>query len=705
MMKNRIFTIMALALVLFSCDNIITRKEKSTSNEKGVATAQDASIDEVTKAGIMTPDVLWKLGRVSDVQVAPDGNSILFGISRYSVAENKGDRNLFSMKIDGSELKQLTDFKGSEYNGVWRPDGEKIGFLSHEGGSTQIWEMNIDGSSKKQISNIEGGLTGFKYSPNGKHILYTADVKVDKNIHDIYPDLPKANAKIYDELMYRHWDHWADEYYSHVFVADYSKGSISNEKDLMMGERFNAPREPFNGMEDINWSNDGNKISICYKRLTGKDYALSTNSEVYIYNITDGSNTCITKDGFEGYDDGATWSPDNKMIVWSSMKTPGFESDKNRIIIHNFETGETTDYSEGFDQSSSGFYFSTDSKTLYFISGIDATYQIYSLDIATKEIIQITKGDHNYQSIAVANGVLIGTKMSMVYPTEIYAVNYQGNETQISFTNKEILDKITPANFEKRWVETTDGKKELVWVIFPPNFDKTKKYPALLYCQGGPQSAVSQFFSYRWNFQVMASNGYIIVAPNRRGLPTFGQEWNDQISGDYGGQNMNDYLSAIDAVSSESYVDKDNLGAIGASYGGYSIYWLAGHHDGRFKALISHCGIYDLPSMYASTEETFFVHHDLAGAVWEKPQPKSYNDFNPANFIGNWDTPILVITGGNDFRIPYTQSMQAFNAAQLHDVPSRFLFFPDESHFVVQPQNSILWQREFKGFLDKYLKN
>ncbi len=702
-MKTSIFSFLILAIVLFSCDNITTEKKDANFQQK--TTTDETSIDKITSDGIMTPEVLWSLGRVSDIQISPDGSKILFGISKYSVKENKGDRNLYIMDIDGTNLKQITNFKGSEYNGVWRPDGKMIGFLSHKSGSTQIWEMNIDGSNLKQSSNIKGGITAFKYSPKGDKILYTADVKVDNNIHDIYPDLPKANAKIYDELMYRHWDHWADEFYSHVFVTDYKNGSISNGNDLMKGERYNAPREPFNGMEDINWSPDGSKVSISYKRLTGKNYALSTNSEVYIYNLENGSNQCITKDGFEGYDDGATWSPNGKMIAWSSMATPGFESDKNRIMIHNFETGETIDYSKGFDQSSSSFVFSADSKTLYFISGIEATYQIYSLDIASKSIKQITKGDHNYNSVAVAGNKLIGTKMSMIYPTEIYSIDNNGNEKQISFINKEILDKITPAKFEKRWVATTDGKKELVWVIFPPNFDKTKKYPTLLYCQGGPQSAVSQFFSYRWNFQIMASNGYIVVAPNRRGLPTFGQEWNDQISGDYGGQNMDDYLSAIDAVAKEDYVDNNNLGAIGASYGGYSIYWLAGHHEGRFKALISHCGIYDLPSMYTSTEETFFVHHDLGGAVWDKPQPKSYTEFNPANFIGNWDTPILVITGGNDFRIPYTQSMQAFNAAQLHDIPSRFLFFPNESHFVVQPQNSILWQREFKGFLDKYLKN
>jgi len=700
-MKNIRLLFASIILFMFSCNTTPVKYSEKNTNKTNTELIQEK---EFVNPGIMTPEVLWKLGRLSDIQVSPDGNNMVFGITYYSVKENKGNRDLYIMSTKGGEPTQLTKSCGGEYNAVWRPDGQKIAYLASSDDGMQMWEMNADGSSKTQISKIAGGINSFNYSPNGNKIVFTKDVKVDNTIHDIYPDLPKANAKIYDELMYRHWDHWADENYSHVFVANYNNGSISNETDLMEGERFNAPREPFNGSEDICWSPDGNKLIISYKRLTGKEYAISTNSELYIYNLETKTDVNLTFSGFDGYDDGAVWSPDGKTIVWHSMATPGFEADKNRIMVYNWETHKMTDFSVGFDQSSSSFVYSKDSKTIYFLSGIEATYQIYSLNLESKEIKQITHGDHNYQSVALAGDKLIGTKMSMVYPTEAYSIDMNGTETQLTFTNKDILDKVTPANFEKRWIETTDGKKELVWVIFPPNFDKTKKYPTLLYCQGGPQSAVSQFFSYRWNFQIMASNGYIVVAPNRRGLPTFGQEWNDQISGDYGGQNMDDYLSAIDEVAKEDYVDNDKIGAIGASYGGYSIYWLAGHHEGRFKALISHCGIYDLPAMYSATEETFFVHHDLGGAPWENPQPKSYKDFNPANFVGNWDAPILVITGGNDFRIPYTQSMQAFNSAQLNDVPSRFLFFPNESHFVVQPQNSILWQREFKGFLDKYLK-
>jgi dipeptidyl aminopeptidase/acylaminoacyl peptidase len=663
------------------------------------------SEDNFVNPGIMTPEVLWRLGRVSDVQVSPDGKTILYGITRYNIIDNKGNRDLFTISIEGKDVKQITQSEGGEFNAIWRPDGSKIGFLAADtGGIVQLWEMNPDGSNLLQISKDKDGFNGFKYSPDGQQIMFVKEVKVDKNIHDLYPDLPLANAMVYDELMYRHWDHWADEFYSHVFIAPFQNNQIGELKDLMAGERYSAPREPFGGIEDINWSPDGTKLAVSYKRLSGKDYAISTNSEIYLYDLKAGTSQNLTFEGYEGYDNEPVWSPDGKMLVWSSMAKPGFEADKERIMIHFFETAKTIDFSTKFDQSSHGFVFSKDSKTLYFISGIEATYQIYSLDLASGSINAITKGDHDYQSVAIAGNQLVGAKMSMKLPTEIFAIGMDGSEKQITFTNRDLLEKVKMAEVEKRWIATTDGKKELVWVVYPPNFDKSKKYPAILYCQGGPQSAVSQFFSYRWNFQVIASNGYIVVAPNRRGLPTFGQEWNDQISGDYGGQNMKDYLTAIDTLAAEDYVDENNLGAVGASYGGYSIYWLAGHHQGRFKALISHCGIYDLPSMYAATEETFFVNNDMQGAPWDKPQPKSFKDFNPANFVGDWDTPILVISGGKDFRIPYTQSMQAFNAAQLNDVPSRFLFFPEESHFVLKPQNSILWQREFKSFLDKYLK-
>jgi len=438
------------------------------------------------------------------------------------------------------------------------------------------------------------------------------------------------------------------------------------------------------------------------KKQSGKEYALETNSDIYLYNTITGT-TANLSETLPGYDHDPVFSPDGTKIVWKSMATPGYEADKETIIMYNFETSELSDLTKNADQNFAHFVFNADGSKMFFISGIQATYQIYYMNMTTKSIIQVTKGDHNYTSVAVAGDEIIGTKMTMSLPTEIFKISLKGKEKQLTNTNTRILEKIELGKVEKRWIKTTDGKEMLTWVILPPNFDKNIEYPALLYCQGGPQSAVSQFWSYRWNFQMMAANDYIIVAPNRRGLPTFGQEWNDQIAGDYGGQNMKDYLSAIDALALEPYVDRNRLGAVGASYGGYSVLWLAGNHNKRFKAFISHCGMFNLESQYAATEEFFFVNHDLEGPYWETPKPKSY-EFSPHNFVANWDTPIMLITGQNDFRIPYTESLQAFNAAQLMGVPSRLLFFPDETHFVLKPQNAVLWQREFFSWLDKYLK-
>jgi dipeptidyl aminopeptidase/acylaminoacyl peptidase len=648
-------------------------------------------------------ELMWALGRVSEAQVSPDGEMVLYGITNYDIQENKGKRNLYVLPVTGGESRKLTSHDGSSYNGIWRPDGKAIGYLNAASGSMQVWEMNLDGSNPRQVSDVEGGINGFAYSPDMKHVLFTKDVKLDPSPQDLYPNLPEANVFIADDLMYRHWDSWHDYTYSHIFVASYKEGKIVEPLDIMKGERFDSPMKPWGGMEQIAWNHDGTKIAYTCKKLVGREWTVSTNSNIYVYDLNTKRTTNLTPDN-PGYDQESVFSPNGQMIVWHSMERDGFEADKQRIMVHDFESGETKDYSIDFDQSSSGFAWSADSKTIYFVSGIQATYQLYELDIESATIRKITDGDHNYQSVAVAGNALVGTKMSMSLPTEIFRVNIaDGEETQLSLTNKNILDNTKLATIEKRWVSTTDGKQMLVWVILPPDFDPNKKYPALLYCQGGPQSAVSQFFSYRWNFQMMAANDYVIVAPNRRGLPTFGQEWNDQISGDYGGQNMRDYLSAIDALAEEPWVDENKLGAVGASYGGYSVFWLAGHHEGRFKAFISHCGNFNLESMYASTEEYFFVNFDMEGPFWETPKPKSY-EFSPHLYVQNWDTPIMVIHGARDYRLPYTQSLQAFNAAQLRGIPSRLLFFPDESHFVLKPQNAVLWQNEFFRWLDQWLK-
>ena len=657
-------------------------------------------------SGRYTPELLWKLGRVSDLQVSPDNKTTLYGVSRYNLAENKGNRDLYSIPVSGGDAIKVTTFKGSESNGIFRPDGKKIAFLSAESGSMQIWEANPDGSAPIQISNTGGDVTGFSYSPNMKYILYAQRVKLDKTANDVYPDLPKANARIEDDLMYRHWDSWSDFSYSHIFVASYADGKVEIGKDIMLNQRFESPMAPWGGMEQINWSPQSDKIAYTCKKLTGVEYSKSTNSEIYVYNLLTG-NEINASNGIAGYDQDPVFSPDGKKLVWRSMARDGFEADKDRIMIYDFNTGKYADYSEKFDQGSNNFKWSGDGKTLYFLSSVHGTVQIYSLNMGeTKEIKQITKGPWDYLSISLAGKDIITSKQSMTSPTEIFKIDALGKETQLSFTNKEILKDIKSAKVEERWMTTSDNKKMLTWVIYPPDFDPNKKYPTLLFCEGGPQSMVSQFFSYRWNFQMMAANDYIIVAPNRRGLPGFGQEWNDQISGDYGGQNMKDYLTAIDEMAKEPYVDKDKLGAVGASYGGFSVLWLAGHHEKRFKAFISHCGMFNLEDQYLTTEEMWFVNWDLGGPYWEKGNPKVDHSYanSPHKFVDKWDTPLMIIEGENDFRIPYTQGMAAYNAAKLLGIPARYLHFPEESHWVLRPQNSVLWQREFFRFLDEYLK-
>jgi len=693
MIKFKTIFIFLTGIILFSC----TPKKEQLLINNPVDTIKLTS-------DIMTPEVLWSFGRVGGVEVSPDQKTVLFGVSFYNVEQNRGNREVFTLPADGGEAKNITNTESGEYSAIWRPDGKKIGFLSTESGSLQLWEMNPDGTSRIQISNIEGGINGFKYSPDQSKVVFIKDVKIDKSVVDIYPDLPKAEARIETDLMYRHWDKWHDYTYSHIFIADYDGNNLSNAYDIMEGERFDSPMEPFGGMEEICWSPDSKELAYTCKKLAGKQYTLSTNSEIYIYNLESKETKNITQ-GLMGYDINPVYSPDGKMIAWESMERDGYESDQNRLFILNFETGKRKDYTAKFDQDVHSLSWTSDSKSVYFTSDYHARFQIYKLNVETEEINQVTDGIHNFNSVIALDNKLIGTKQSMTYPTEIYAVNMEsGEETQLSFINKNLHNQLTYGKVEERWVKTTDNKDMLVWVIYPPHFDPNKKYPALLYCQGGPHGSVSQFYSFRWNFQMMAANDYIVVAPNRRGLPSFGKEWNDQISGDYGGQNMKDYLSAIDDVAKEPYVDKNNLGAVGASYGGYSVFWLAGHHEGRFDAFIAHDGIFNFEAMYLETEEMFFVNWDIGGPYWDKSTKKTY-DNSPHKFVDKWDTPIMVVHGEKDFRIAYTQGMSAFNAAQLRGIPSKYLHFPYENHWVLAPQNGILWQREFFGWLDQWLKD
>ncbi len=657
------------------------------------------------KGNRLTPELLWTFGRVGEVAISPDGQSILFSVKYYDIAENKGNSELYLMNIDGTGKKQITRSARSESNICWRPDGKKITFLYSDDSGMQLWEMDIDGTNRKKISQVEGGITGFKYSPDQTKIVYSKEVSRTDKVIDRHPDLPKANAYLGNDLMIRHWDSWKDSH-SHLFVAYYADEAIKNAKDIMEGELFDSPKKPFGGMEQIAWSPDSKSLVYTSQKLSGAEYARSTNTDLYHYQIETGLTTNLTK-GMMGYDINPVFSPNGKYLAFESMEHDGYESDLSRLFVLDLQTGSMANCSENFDQMVHGLVWDEKGENVYFTSDWHARYQVYQYNLLSKTYRALTQGDHNYQAVWYTGEKLIATKMSISMPTEVFSVDIAtGAETQLTDVNSDLLAKLKMGKVEERWVKTTDNKEMLVWVIYPPDFDSTKKYPALLYCQGGPQSSVSQFFSYRWNFQLMAANDYIVVAPNRRGLPSFGHEWNKQISGDYGGQNMKDYLSAIDALAQEPYVDENRLGAVGASYGGFSVYWLAGNHQNRFKAFIAHDGIFNLQAQYLETEETFFVNWDLGGPYWDQSNKIAQASYanSPHLFVDQWNTPIMVIHGEKDYRVLYSQGLQAFTAARLRGIPARYLHFPEENHWVLAPQNSILWHREFYIWLDQWLK-
>jgi len=696
MRKTTLMLLAILISVIYSCKPKDKKAEEASLIEK-------PNIE--LKSDLMTPEVLWSFGRLSEPELSPDRQTILYGVTYYDLAQNKGNRELYTIGTDGQNFKRLTTTKFSEYQAMWTPDGKKIVFMSAETGSMQIWEMDPDGNNRKQVTDIENGINGFKYAPDMKKILFIADVYPEKKFKDLYEGLPKASGRIYNDLMYRHWDTWVQAY-SHVFVAGLSTEKIKKGTDIMANKPFESPLMPFGGMEQINWSPDSKVIAYTCRKKTGAEYAKSTNSDIYLYEIEGGKTTNISE-GMMGYDVAPIYSPDGKKIAWQSMERDGYESDKNRLFVYDVETKAKNDFTKNFDQNAESLAWADDNKSIYFISDYHATDEIYRLELADGKISKITDGIHNYTGVIPAGDKLIASRMSMSMPVELYSVDpVTGKDTPITITNKDILEKISMATIRQRWIKTTDNKDMQTWIIYPPHFDSTKKYPTLLYCEGGPQSTVSQFWSYRWNFQMMAANGYIIVAPNRRGLPGFGQAWNEQISGDYGGQNMKDYLTAIDALTKEPYVNKDKLGCIGASYGGFSVYWLAGNHNKRFKAFIAHDGMFNLESQYLETEELWFVNWDLGGPFWDKNNKTAQRSYanSPHRFVQNWDTPILCIHGELDYRIVATQGMQAFNAAILRGVPAELLYFPDENHWVLKPQNGILWQRTFFNWLDKWLK-
>lgn len=654
----------------------------------------------------LSPEVLWSFGRIGGETVSPDQTKVLYGVTYYSVEKNKGFKDLYILDLKTKKSVRITDSAENEGSASWRPDGKKIAYLSNQSGSSQLWEMNPDGSNKKQISFLDGDVSDFKYFPDGSSVVLVKSVKLDQSVNDLYPDLPLANARLETDLMYRHWDSWHDYTYNHLFIATHNEAGIFDAKDIMPGERYDAPMKPFGGMEQVSFSPDGKIIAYTCKKKTGMDYSFSTNSEIWLYDISTGKTKNLTE-GIMGYDQNPVFSPDGKLIAWESMERDGYESDQARLFIADVATGKRTNLFENFEESAASITWNKDGKTIYFISDIQGTDEIFSVNITSKEIKRLTSGIHNYKSIQFAGESLLARKHSMSQPDELYLVTIpSGIDQPLTQVTQPIMTQLKMGKVEKRWMRTTDGKDMLVWLIFPPDFDPQKKYPALLYCEGGPQSTVSQFWSYRWNFQMMAANDYIIVAPNRRGLPGFGKEWLEQISKDYGGQNIQDYLTAIDEAAKEPYIDSNKLGCVGASYGGFSVYYLAGHHNKRFKAFISHCGIFNFEQMYTTTEEMWFENWDMGGSYWDKDNAAAQRSFSfsPHKFVDKWDTPILVIHGENDYRIPFTQGMAAYNTAIMRGIPAEFLLLRNENHWVLKPQNGILWQRSFFKWLDKWLK-
>lgn len=686
---------MSAAMVLASCANKGTGETDQTLIEKSNIKIEGKR---------MTPEALWAMGRIGGLSVSPDGKKIAYTVAYYSVPENKSNREVYVMNADGSENTQITHTPYQENEVTWASDGKKLLFLSNDSGSSQLYEMEPDGSKRKQVSNYDGDIEGYSISPDGKKILFIAQVKTVKSTADKHPDLDKATGIIITDLMYKHWDEWVTTA-PHPFVADFDGKSISNVMDILEGEPFESPMKPFGGIEQLAWNTTSDKVAYTCRKKTGLAYAISTNSDIYVYDLKTKQTANITE-GMMGYDTNPQYSPDGKYIAWQSMERDGYEADQNRLFVMDLETGEKRFVSKAFQSNVDAFIWNSDSKSFYFTGVWHGETQIYALDLANDSVRPITQGMYDYEGVALFGDKLIAKRHSMSMGDEIYAVALDGKTTQLTQENKQIYDQIEMGKVEGRWMKTTDGKQMLTWVIYPPQFDPNKKYPTLLFCEGGPQSPVSQFWSYRWNMQIMAANGYIIVAPNRRGLPGFGNEWNEAISGDYGGQCMKDYFTAIDEMAKEPFVDKDRLGCVGASFGGFSVYWLAGHHDKRFKAFISHDGIFNMEMQYLETEEKWFANWDMGGAYWEKQNATAQRTFanSPHLFVEKWDTPILCIHGEKDYRILANQAMAAFDAAVMRGVPAELLIYPDENHWVLKPQNGILWQRTFFEWLDKWVK-
>lgn len=680
----------------------------------------------------LTPEVLWQMGRIGSASVAPDGRTAVYGVTYYSKTENKSHSVIYSLDLATRNSRLLTTTAKSEAGATYinREGGAHVAYLC----DGQLWMMDADGTNRRQISHESRDVDDFLFSPDGTRVILIEAVAQRTSIQPNDADLPKATGMVITDLMYKHWDHYVTSA-PHPFVATFDGSQVTGAVDILAGEPYECPMEPFGGVEQLAWSPDSKTVAYTCRKKTGLQYAISTDSDIYLYDVEQRRtvrNLCkpegyrepavsatesmerqaVNAQGADcnvGYDQNPQFSPDGKYVAWTSMARDGYESDRARLCVMELSTGKKQYVTESFESGVDGFLWGKDSRTLYFSGVWHAKANLYQTNLKG-QVRQLTDdvADYSLVQLMPDGRSLLVKRHSISHPDDLFLVSLDKNTTtRLTDENKALFDQLTLGEVRERWVPTVDGKQEQCWVIYPPHFNPEKKYPTLLYCEGGPQSPVSQFWSYRWNFQIMASQGYIIIAPNRRGQPGYGMEWLEEISGDYTGLCMQDYLSAIDDICRETYVDTARLGAVGASFGGFSVYWLAGHHDGRFKALIAHDGIFNTQQQYVETEEMWFPNWDLGGAPWQKSADgqtrKAYAE-SPHLYVDRWTAPILCIHGQRDFRIEYTQAESAFAAARLRGIPAQLLLFPDENHWVLKPQNGILWQRTFFRFLNKYLK-
>ncbi|MBR3286191.1 MAG: S9 family peptidase [Bacteroidales bacterium] len=751
---NRLRTFLWLAAVASMMPGCRAPQDGVENNMEPIIEKQPAGPADT----LLTPELLWRIGRVGGLQLAPDGRTLLYSVQYYNLEQNNSNKEWYALTVPSGDAtlpvpERLTKTAGNEQEASWSPDGQSVYFLSSASGSSQLWRMDKHGGNRQRISDVKDGIETFRVSPDGRMVLYVSTVPCGPSVQERYPDLPQATGRVYNDLMFRHWDEWTASL-PHPFVANLGSAGLEDAVDLLAGEPYESPMRPFGGIEQLAWSPDSRCVVYTCRKLQGKDYALSTHSDLYLYDIATKTTRNLTSDGTaetilrpstppvragrtvtaarNGYAQNPVFSPDGRYIAYESMERDGYESDWNRLMVYDLLENRHLWLATAFDGDVSSLCWADDSRTLYFVSAVAAVEQVFCTHVADGEVRQVTDelcdihglvfipgnisnksegapssiDSRLESSVKRAEGRLVALRQSMLRPDEVYLIDTAtGAMTPLTDENGSLFAGLQMPTVTKRMVRTADGGEMLTWVVLPPHFSPDKTYPALLFCTGGPQGTNGQFWSYRWNLALMASKGYVTVLPNRHGVSGMGQAWKEQISRDYVGLNMQDYLDAIDNVAAEPYVDRNRLGCVGASYGGYSVYWLAGHHDGRFKAFIAHSGIFNAEAQYFETEELWFENWD-AGSFWDRQDAavQRYYEASPHLFSDRWDTPILCIHGEKDFRIAYTQALQAFTAARLRGVEAELLVFPDENHWISKPQNSVLWQRTFFEWLDRWLR-